>query len=205
MRAKTPPLYATGRWQLRAPFQINPSKVYTCRTIRSYVELKESGIDVYRVYYLPQGLSQTDYENDARNLGNIVVLMAPGEPTVTVPDAYILAYPDVSTIPYRHTVLSISLGAIPPTVPLGDLKQKIEEYALASLGLHVQIKTHQAGELRQEIDQATHLLLEQNRLAALENNETTYTALHQCQAEMAILREQNQLLMELVNDNNLLN
>ena len=204
MRSKTPPLYATGRWQLRAPFSVNTARVYTCRALRSFSELRESGIDIYKQFYLPVGAHQWLYEHDAAGLTNIVTLMSATEPTVHVPDSHINAYPDVTSVPYHHTVLSLSLGAIPTTLPLTDFKEKIADYARATLGIDVVIKSHQAGALMEELDQQTHLTLEQARLAKVEHNHTLYAQVLQKEQEIQILREQNRLLTELAIDHHLL-
>jgi hypothetical protein len=205
MRSKTPPLYATGRWQLRTPFTINPSKVYTCRAIQSFESLREQGVDIYKRYYLPYGAHQWTYDQDAAQLSNMVTLMSPTEPTVVVPDSYIEAYPEVTTVPYHHTVLSLSIGAIPTALPLSDFKDKIKAYALATLGIDVDVKTHQAGALMEEVDQMTHLTLERARLAKVDQNTTLYAAALEKDEEISILREQNRLLMELVQANGLIN
>ena len=204
MQPRTPPLYATGRWVVDTPYKVAGTAIYTCKAIRSFDDLKARGIDPYKEFYELQGISQEDYEIDARNLANIVTLMSDTQPTVYVPDTYIRSFPDITTVPYRHIVLSISMGAVPDTLSLDDFKTKTQEYALASLGINVQVKEHQAGALSEGVDQISHQSLENNRLAKIENNNTTWADLVRKDAELEKLREQNRILVQLCVDNGLL-
>lgn len=204
MQPRTPPIFATGRWVIDSPFSVPASTIYICKAVRSFDDLKARGIDPYDAYYLPKGLDRSLYESDVTNLANIVTLMSDTHPTVYVPDTYITSYPDTTTVPYRHLVLSISLGAVPNTLVLDDFKAKIEEYSLASLGIQSVVKEHQAGGMAEGLDQISHQAAENNRLARIDGNQTDYAKLLNAQEELERLRQQNAILAQLCVDNGLL-
>lgn len=197
MQTRTPPLYATGQWRLKAPYQVENGAVYTCKAINTMDALEMRGVDTYKEFYEPLGIDFDVYWEDVRRLASIVTLMSDTHPTVYVPDTYIRSYPDVTTVPYRHMVLSVSLGAVPDTLALDDLKHRIKEYALASLGLDVQIKEHQAGHIAQGVDQQAHQVYENNRRAKLEANTTDYATLKKNELELEQLRQFNEVLSNL--------
>lgn len=205
MQPRTPPLFATGRWVLDSPFSVPANAVYTCKAVRSFDDLKARGIDPYEQFYLPKGISRDDFENDVRNVANIVTLMSDTHPLLYVPDTYIKSYPDTTTVPYRHVVLSMSLGAIPDSLVLDDFKDKVQQYALASLGIEARVREHQAGSMSDSVDQITHQAAENNRLSRIENNQTEMAKLLSTQEELEKVREQNRILTDLCIDNGLLN
>ena len=204
MASRTPPLYATGQWSIRTPFAVDDNAIYTCKAIRSIDDLEARGVDPYEAFYKPHGISRSAYEQEVTNLANIVTLMSDTQPLVYVPDTYIESYPDVTTVPYRHIVLSMSLGAVPDSLVLDDLTLKIQELVEANIGITGTVAVHQAGTTAKGIEQGTHRTLESNRLARIENNTTDYAKALSAQAELERLREQMATLEQIVLDNNLL-
>jgi hypothetical protein len=166
--------------------------------------LEARGVDPYEAFYKPHGITQQAYEQDVTNLANIVTLMSDTQPLVYVPDTYIESYPDVTAVPYRHIVLSMSLGAVPDSLVLDDLTTKIEELIEANIGITGTVTIHQAGTTAKGIEQGTHRTLESNRLARIENNTTDHAKVLTAQAELERLREQMATLEQIVLDNNLL-
>lgn len=204
MAIRTPPLYATGKWVLQAPFTVDSNTVYVCKAIRSFDDIKAQGIDPYVTYYQPLGLTVDDFKADVANLANIVTLMSETAPVVYVPDSYIVSYPDTTMIPYRHVVLSVSLGAVPDTLVLDDFLDKVEQTAMASLGLEVNVRAHQAGVLTEGVDQRTHQSLERVRLLRINTNETELAKHRRTLEELERLREQNRLLEAVIVERGLL-
>lgn len=204
MQPRTPPLYATGRWVIESPFSVPTIAIYTSKAVRSFDDLKARDIDPYEQFYLPKGISRERYEADVRNLANIVTLMSDTHPLVYVPDTFIRSYPDTTTVPYRHLVLSISLGAVPDTLSLDDFKDKVKQHCLASLGIETRIREHQAGSMSEGLDQISHQAVENNRLARISNNQTELARLLRTQDELERVREQNRILTQLAIDNGLL-
>lgn len=201
---RTPSLYATGQWSVKSPFSVDASAVYVCKAIRSFDDLKAMGIDPYTEYYEPVGIDQSAYDIDVTNLANIITLMSDTQPTVYVPDTYLLTYPDQTTVPYRHIVLAMSLGAVPDTLALDDLTSKLHDIVLNSIGIESVVKAYQAGGLAKGVDQLTHEALEQNRLARIADNQTLLAQLQSSKQNQDTLVEQNKILIELCKDNGLL-
>lgn len=204
MQPRTPPLFVTGRWDLEDPFVVSAKAIYTCKAVRSFDDLWALGIDPFERYYVPKGIDRAAYEKDIRNLANIVTLMSDNYPTLYVPDTYIKSYPDSTTIPYRHVVLSLSLGAIPDSLVLDDFKDKIQQMAVASLGIETVVREHQAGNLSEGVDQLSHRVIEKNRLARIVDNQTEYAKLLSAKEEAAQLREYVGILEKLAIDNGLI-
>lgn len=205
MQSRTPPLFATGRWVIDDPFSVPSGAVYTCKAIRSFDDIRLMGIDPFEQYYVPKGVDEETFEQDEKNLANIVTLMSDNYPTVYVPDTFIISYPDTTTVPYRHVVLSLSLGAIPDHLALEDFKDKVEQSAEASLGIETTVREHQAGSLSEGIDQQSHRTLENNRLARITGNQTEYAKLLNLKEEATQLREYVGILEKLAIDNGLIN
>jgi len=204
MAARTPPLNVTGYWTLKLPFSASPTVIYTCKAIRSFTDIKVLKQDPYVEYYQMQGISRADYERDVLSLANIVTLTSSTNPIIYVPDTYIESYPDVTTIPYRHLVLSMSLGAVPDTLVLDDLKAKIKDLTLNTVGIQSTVKEHQACAAVENIDQATHATLESNRLARIATNTTCYAAVLAADGKLDALVDSYTILEDLVVTSNLL-
>jgi hypothetical protein len=98
----TPPINATGVYTLKAPWATVPDTVYTCIAVRYYKDLILQGVDIAAQYYLPMGLTADDYTTDLNNGAKLITLTAAGEPTIYVPDSYIAAYPDLSSVGYNR-------------------------------------------------------------------------------------------------------
>ena len=203
-RIKTPHLYATGRYRVELPFRVNHEKIYVCHAISSFESLRADNIDPYETYYKPFDIPRNRYEEDAQALGNIVTLICQSEPIVHIPDSFILQYPDVTSIAYQYMILSVSLGAVPDTLTLDDVKFKMQDLVLNSLGIDCQIKVHTANEASEYVDQLTHKTLERNRLAKVQNNETHWAMLLKAREENRKLRDHLDLLEQLIIDHELL-
>ena len=203
-QSRTPALYASGQWAIRTPFSVNPQAIYVCKAIRTLDELEAQGIDPYAEFYEPKGIERSVYSDDVRNLANIITLMSDTQPTAYVPDTYIERYPDTTVVPYRHVVLSLSLGAVPDTLALADLEDKLKETVLDSIGIETQIKTFQAGALASGVDQMTHRAAESNRLARIANNQTRLAQLRAKDQSLETVLEKNRILVQLCKDNGIL-
>ncbi len=198
---KTPNIYATGKWVVSTPFNIGANDVYVCNAIRSFTELRSSGIDPYEQYYKPLGISPEDFAIDERKFANIITLSSNSNPTAYIPDTYIVSYPDATSIPYKHVVMSISLGAVADTLVLTDIKQKVAAVVESDLGITGIVKEHHSGTVTEYLTLSQHKTVEANRLTALINNKSLYTQLSDQDAIIADLLERNQLLEEVITAN----
>lgn len=194
----TPKLYATGKWVLKDPFTTVVDAVYTCTSIRSINQIVEDGVDPFVTYYEPLGIPLATFETDKLNYGSIVTLASSDAVTIDVPDSFIDSYPDASNVPYRHIVLSTSLGGIADTVPLEDIQVKVQELILNELGIETTVKVHQSGEVTEYVDLQTHKVIEANRLSRLVDNDSLYALVAKKEAEILSLIERNKLLEDTI-------
>lgn len=192
MAKRTPPLYATGTWQLTSPFTAQAGSVYTCHAIRSIADLRAVGIDPFVRYYEPLGITRVVYEADLDNLPNIITLMSDTAATIYVPDTYIQSYPALDTIAYRHVVLSVSLGPVPKTLTFGDLQSKMSELVTTNLGVvDPDVRVHEAEAIAEGVSSDQHQILENARLASITGNTTE-------RARRMALEDTNQALIDKV-------
>lgn len=204
MSLKTPKIYARGKWTISSPFTVPSTSIYTCMAIRSIDDLIARNIDPYAMFYAPNGIDTTKYEQDVDNLVNIITLMSDIEPMVYVPDTYILSYPDITVVPYRHLVLSLSMGAVPDTLVLDDLINKVKEYSLSSIGIDPTVKINQNNVISEGLDLTAHQVYENNRLANIVNNKSNYQLLTEANARIDELNTYILALEQIVKDNGLL-
>lgn len=204
MAKRTPPLYATGSWKVAAPFTVKAGTNYSCHAIRSLADLEALGVNPYEEYYLPVGISEETYREDRKNLPNIVTLMSDTAPTLYVPDTYITSYPALDIIPYRHLVLSVSLGPVPDTLAFGDLKVKMREMVTNSIGVDSEVEIHQAGFVAQGVTTDQHQIYENARKAKMQNNATDRSKVLSLEQQVDELQERNALLEQVLIDNGLL-
>ncbi|MBE0438332.1 MAG: bZIP transcription factor [Gammaproteobacteria bacterium] len=204
MAIRTPPIYTAGKWEVRLPFLVDSEAIYTCKAIKSFDDLKFQGIDPWIQLYEPMGITREVFEQDERNMASILTLMSDTQSTVYVPDTYVVSFPDVTKIPYIHTVLSISLGALSETVVLESITQDIEDLVLAKLGIDSVVKIHKSGTATEWLDQVQHKVAESNRMAQLSNNRTDRSRVLELEAQVQSLTETNQILQEIIDSNGLL-
>lgn len=204
MATRTPPIYATGQWKVIAPFTVDSQTTYTCKAVRSIEDLEARGVDPFTSFYQPYDITKADYDNDVKNLVNIVTLMSPTAATLYIPDTYIASYPDTTMMPYSHVVISASLGAVPDTLTLDDTLERVNEVVKESTGIDTQARVHIAGVMTQGVDFTTHLSLENQRLQRIKDNQSLYAQLNEKDNRIQQLNQQIQLLEEIIVDNGLL-
>lgn len=136
----TPPLAARGIYQLRQPWEVPASKVYTCQAIRSFQDIYEMGEDVYRRYYEPYGLSRGDFNDDEQVNAAIVTLISDDFDIVYVPDTYIASYPDMGVVNYQRVILSVDFGILPDFLNLDYIRQEMGTVGSKILGKEPEVK-----------------------------------------------------------------
>lgn len=153
MAKKTPALHARGVYELKTPWVISQDVIYSCQAIRTFRDIYELGIDVFKTYYEPMGLDSSAFMADTLENANIITLIADnytpseldgGTGIIYVPDTYILKYPDQTNVPYSHTVLSISFGPLPDSLNLGAVKLQLANVASDTIGVVPTVNEHRA-------------------------------------------------------------
>lgn len=200
---RTPPLLTRGRYELKMPWQADPTKIYVCHAIRSFKDLYEKEIDVYSEFYEPRGVSDTDFITDAEALANIVTLISEDEEIIYVPDTYIVSFPDMGNYQYAHMVVSASMGPLPDYLDLTYLKQQISNLISDVIGASPEVVEHRAPHAG-VITPAQHETLEAARLAGIQLRETDYAMLKQREQTIDRLQQQLQTLEEIVIEHGLL-
>lgn len=176
---KTPPIFAKGRWVLKLPFIANPTKLYTCIAIRSFADVYKLGTDVYRVHYLTMGVADGvtvsgnpfNFVAERLNNPNIITLQADDGETIYVPDTFILRFPDMGDVKYSHLVLSVSVGAVPDYLDMGELKDAVAQAVASRMGFVPTVREHRAPSTDNPTP-AQHEAIEAARLASLDLLET---------------------------------
>lgn len=199
----TPPLLARGRYQLKMPWNAEPTQIYVCMAIRSFADIYELGKDVFETYYVPMGLGKAEFESDRKAEANIITLMSEDSPVIYVPDTYILSYPDMNNVTYSHVVMSMSLGALPDYLSFEHLGSQIANLASDVIGVVPTVRVHKAPHAG-VITPEEHEVLEVNRLASVQLRETDHARVLQLQVERDVLQQKLTALEQLVIDNGLL-
>lgn len=198
MANKTPTMYLTGKWGISSPFNINPNGIYICKAIQSFEDVRQKGLNPFVEYYEPFGITKATFDNDEQNLVNIVTLMSDTNPTIHIPDSFILSFPDKTSIPYRHVVLSVSMGAVPDTLTFFDLKTKIKNIVLDSVGVDTVVKEHQAGAVESWLTQQEHDTAESNRKARFVDNQSLYSIIRDKDLRIQQLEEKLSISEEVI-------
>lgn len=118
---KTPPINATGTYTLREPWTTVPGAVYKCEGISGFEALEADGVDVYRRFYQPNGISLNEMLADANAGINIITLMSRTAETIYVPSSYIISYPNDIAAGYSRMLVATDVGPLPDWQTLDEL------------------------------------------------------------------------------------
>lgn len=204
----TPPIGAVGRFEVRNPFTVPQSRIYTVKAIRSAVELESDYRNVYREFYEPYEVPESDYQDDLENNVHIVTLIAKersgsGSDIIHIPDTYIARYPNDDLIDYHRVILSLDMGILPEHVDLEHLKQSISELASDIIGKPGNVELY-LSEYEGVVTREEHDTQEASRLDNIEATETDRAKyLEQVRINQAQLR-QLEVLTQILIDNDLL-
>ena len=200
---RTPQLGARGIYQIRHPYTVSTSKIYTCYAIRSFKDIYEVNQDVFTEYYLPVGLSLSDFQNDEQLGAAIITLMSEDNHVIYVPDTYIEAYPEMGLVNYHRLVLSVDLGALPEYVNLDFLKDSIHGIVNQIVGVDSTVNLNNvpyAGAVSPD----DHQTLEAARLTNIQLMQTDRAKYIEQKRLTDALQQRIQTLETIITDNNLL-
>lgn len=188
-----PPLNLSGTYTVKAPFVLATGVTYSCIAQREYKDLVINNVSVYDRFYSPYNISRAEYEADVKNNAVMITLFSDDAPTVYIPSTYITSYPDLSAVTFRHRVLSISLGAIPDTMPLDDFISKVGSLSSDVLGVIPTVTQHSVSLSTTVSTQAANAF-EAARQARIKDRTSEHAQLLAAQAENNDLRQRNALL-----------
>lgn len=182
----TPPVSASGLFQLAPPFEqeLIPGVNYTCIAVRKFADIQKLGIDPYSTYYVPNGLTESIYEEDVVAGECIVTLRSNGGAFLYVPTSYILSYPNQGGIPYTAIVLGVDLGPIPNYVDLTAIKMAISNLVHDTFGVTPQIQQAAISETK-NMSIADANAIEAARLSEINTNQTDRAKYLASQAQLS--------------------
>lgn len=202
-----PTLYSSGIFSFSAPFDAllggQPLRL-TCIAIRGFEDVYAEGEDVFAKYYAPNSLDEAVF--DAQRLAKVSIITFAKESgeLLFVPSHYVGNTAIASSVPYAHTVLSISLGNIPEALDLSFLMTELANVCSDTLGktptvaVHIAPTTDGLG-----VTPAQHASLEAARQALITNRDSVYARNLTLQTQIATLLTKMATLEQLVIDNDL--
>lgn len=127
----TPEINATGRYQLKSPFSLNESMLYTCIAKRTFADCEKRGDDVYTRYYKSQGIVEGEdgfsLESERANDVLIITLRGQDGGFYWVPSSYIESWPTSADVQYYQYVMACSLGALPENFETHQVAAELED------------------------------------------------------------------------------
>ena len=186
--AFTPDIGQSGVYKLVYPFDslVTPKVVYTCRSLRTINDILAAGEEIFETYYKAIGLTQADYERDAKANVCIVGLQSGTGEWIYVPTSYIETAPNMNGVKYTSLVLGVSLGPLPDKFNLEGLIAIFKDATTVTIGVIPEVKgivVSQPAILNRE---------EHERLEAARNEKIT-----QNRTDYSRVREQAQLITQL--------
>lgn len=169
----TPTIFARGKYEVKAPFTLVANTSYTCIDIRSFRSVEAEGINILQTYYLPQGLTQADYDSDRVNAVTLVTLAGEEVPEIVIPSSYITSFPLTVGDGFSRMVIGVDIGVLPDSLDISYLTAEIKNLVSDLTGLQGEVTLFSApitGVLTPEEAQA----FEDNRKAAIASRSTFY-------------------------------
>ena len=197
VRSLTPPVNATGLFEILTPYSLQSGLVYVCEEVRSFDELTRIGKKVFELYYEPVGLTRSDYERDVSVDAAIVTLKAGGDLPVYIPSTYILNYPGYESRGYENKIIMLEVGLLPVEFDISTLKTELADHTKSSLGVDASVYEgyhFYEGDLtaQQQAD------MEAARRLAQTNYKSKDQSIAELEAQTDLLLEQNKLLSETI-------
>lgn len=203
MSSLIPAIGTKGIYELKAPYMTQPNELYKCVAVRSFIDIENFGVDVFDQYYSPFGIDRSVYTTDRSNGVAIVALQSEKYPPVYVPSSFILSFPDLSSKPYHHVVVSASLGALPDTLDLTFLTQQVAKVISDVIGVEPSINLGLAP-MTGVVSAEQHEILTAARQAKIANRTTDYARLLEANNRISQLEQRNRTLEKIVIDKGLL-
>lgn len=196
-----PVIGTSGVFTLRAPFdsKLIANASYTCKAIRSLVEVQAAGDNAYDTYYAPNNVSQAEYSSDFNNGVCIVSLVADNGTWLHVPSSFIVSFPNVSGYVYNSTAVLIDLGPIHDGLDLTYLKSRLTSVCFDTLGLNATVQTMVTSRPA-IVQKSEHESIEAIRNSNISNSTTEYARLLELQKRLDAALEQNAALSQYIQD-----
>lgn len=132
-----PNVGSKGKFTFKAPFdlEVYSNQEFTVTAVRSYKEVADSNIDIYKVVYEPVGLTEVDFLKDSQNNVPLVILINTAGKYINIPANRISALPDTSGTKYQEVVLAVNVGLLPLGYDLETTKDVLLDCIHDTLGV----------------------------------------------------------------------
>lgn len=130
-----PTLGAAGKYAVSAPFSLDSNKAYKCTSVSFMQSLLDKSVDVYTLYYQPNGLTEAVYNEDLSNNVAMVTLKSSDGDIVVVPSTYITLVPTEKEVPYRRFGVLFEFGLLPSDTSFTYLLEQMNELSKLTLGV----------------------------------------------------------------------
>ena len=166
-------LGSVGTYTFSGPFatSLPVGENYTCQGIRSVTELLASGVDVLNKYYIPNGLTQSDFDTAITKNTYIISLQCATGLWVYIPANYITAPPSVNGIPYHVMALGVTLGPIKVSSDLSAIKTAISNVIMDNYGITPEVNEIQISKVK-IVSNANDVIIQNARNAIILNRQT---------------------------------
>lgn len=137
-----PNINAKGMFTFEAPFDnilIN-NKEYTVKAVRSLKEMDDAGERPFDNIYKEAQLDEVAYQNDLINDVPIVVLVDSSGNYVYIPGNKLKSLPKNAGVKYQEVMLGMTLGVLPITYNLENVKRILVETLKAELGITSEVR-----------------------------------------------------------------
>lgn len=126
-----------GKYTFKEPFNQEDyeNQELTVSAVRTFKELQDGNIDVFKTIYNLVGLTETDLLSDMTNSVPIVVFTSTSGNYLYVPANRVVGLPDTSGVKYQEVVLAINLGLMPLNFNLETVKQTVIDSVHDTLGV----------------------------------------------------------------------
>lgn len=166
-----PQIYSSGIFKLKGKLAqyLSDDIWYTCIAIRKIEEIEALGIDCYQDYYVPIGLDNNDYLNDANVNACIITVKASNGDLKHFPSTYLSSFPNGSGIKYSVMGMAFDLGALPIAFDLSLLEKKIKDVILDEIGVEARSRLLTMSNV-EILSQGSHERIESARKAKIKSS-----------------------------------
>jgi hypothetical protein len=196
-----PGIGVSGDWTLKTPFdsKITAGLAYSCRAINKISVMVATGIDVLNTLYIPNGLTEANYDADVAADLSMVTLQSTSGQVIILPSTYLTGWPSADSVPYVVMGMVINLGPIPNTIDPTFLTDKVEPVIKNALGLDPEIHYVTLSETTNKTWD-DHVAQENTRTAAITDENSDYVKRLNAEAALTAAQAQIVALQQVIID-----